>query len=234
MGIHIICPLICSLIYNTHVHYLDAPAGAEAPEASCTTHSKYLRSGTTTISCFLVRSRSSFISSSSSRSLSLSWSSAVLCAAPLTLGRDSCPISAVDIEPDRASVTPDALVVNAWICAARASAWVGLYGGLFGLFASVVALLLLSCAIVSGDPAVLAATPLAGFSVVEILPLFVRGAGRFAFAFAFPFPVPFPVDPVFAASRPVLCMIEPSLRERISVDWTPGREVRCESNAETC
>lgn len=113
--------------------------------------------------------------------------------------------------------------MNAWICAASASACVGLYGGLLGVFASVVALLLLSCAIVSGDPAVAAAaTPLAGFSVVDILPLFVRGAGAvvlaFAFAFGFAFAFAFPVDPVFAASKPVLCIIEPSLRERISVD----------------
>lgn len=37
-----------------------------------------------------------------------------------------------------------------------------------------------------------------------------------------------------AAKRPVLCMIEPSFRDRIKVDWTPGRDVRCDSNAETC
>lgn len=154
----------------------------------------------------------------------------MLSSAPLTLGRDSWPTSEADVEPDRDNVKPDALVMKAWICAASASAWVGLYGG-FALFASAVALLLfvlvLSCAIVSGDPAV-AATPLAGFSVVEILPLFVRGVEAFAFAF------PAVADPAFAASRPVLCMMEPSLRDRISVDWTPGREVRCESSAETC
>lgn len=37
-----------------------------------------------------------------------------------------------------------------------------------------------------------------------------------------------------AAKRPVLCIIEPSFRDSIRVDWTPGRDVRCESNAETC
>lgn len=38
----------------------------------------------------------------------------------------------------------------------------------------------------------------------------------------------------WGASWPVLWMIEPSLRERIRVDWTPGREVRWDSNAVTC
>lgn len=37
-----------------------------------------------------------------------------------------------------------------------------------------------------------------------------------------------------AAKRPVLCIIEPSFRDNMRVDWTPGRDVRCESNAETC
>lgn len=36
------------------------------------------------------------------------------------------------------------------------------------------------------------------------------------------------------ARRPVVWIIEPSLRERIRVDWTPGREVRWERSAETC
>lgn len=29
-----------------------------------------------------------------------------------------------------------------------------------------------------------------------------------------------------AARSPVLCIMEPSFRERMSVDWTPGRELR--------
>lgn len=37
-----------------------------------------------------------------------------------------------------------------------------------------------------------------------------------------------------AANRPVLWMMEPSLRDRINVDWTPGRDVRCDRSAETC
>ena len=36
------------------------------------------------------------------------------------------------------------------------------------------------------------------------------------------------------ARSPVHCIMEPSLRERISVDCTPGRALRCESRAETC
>lgn len=36
------------------------------------------------------------------------------------------------------------------------------------------------------------------------------------------------------ASWPVLWIMEPSFRERIRVDWTPGREVRWESSAVTC
>lgn len=36
------------------------------------------------------------------------------------------------------------------------------------------------------------------------------------------------------ANSPVLWMIEPSLRERIKVDCTPGREVRWDSSAVTC
>lgn len=35
------------------------------------------------------------------------------------------------------------------------------------------------------------------------------------------------------ASNPVLWMMEPSLRLRMRVDWTPGREVRWERRAET-
>lgn len=38
----------------------------------------------------------------------------------------------------------------------------------------------------------------------------------------------------FAASNPVLWIMEPSLRERMRVDWTPGRDVRCERRAVTC
>ncbi len=34
--------------------------------------------------------------------------------------------------------------------------------------------------------------------------------------------------------RPVVWIMEPSLRERMRVDWTPGREVRWERRAETC
>jgi hypothetical protein len=36
------------------------------------------------------------------------------------------------------------------------------------------------------------------------------------------------------ARRPVLWIMEPSLRERMRVDCTPGREVRWERSAETC
>lgn len=36
------------------------------------------------------------------------------------------------------------------------------------------------------------------------------------------------------AYSPVLWIMEPSLRERMKVDWTPGREVRCERRAVTC
>lgn len=36
------------------------------------------------------------------------------------------------------------------------------------------------------------------------------------------------------ARSPVLWIMEPSLRERMKVDWTPGRDVRCESRAVTC
>jgi hypothetical protein len=36
------------------------------------------------------------------------------------------------------------------------------------------------------------------------------------------------------ANCPVLWMIDPSLRDRINVDCTPGREVRWESSAVTC
>lgn len=36
------------------------------------------------------------------------------------------------------------------------------------------------------------------------------------------------------AKRPVVWIMEPSLRERMRVDWTPGREVRWERRAETC
>lgn len=36
------------------------------------------------------------------------------------------------------------------------------------------------------------------------------------------------------AYSPVLWIIEPSLRERMKVDWTPAREVRCDRSALTC
>lgn len=36
------------------------------------------------------------------------------------------------------------------------------------------------------------------------------------------------------ANNPVLWIIEPSFRERINVEWTPGREVRWERRAVTC
>lgn len=36
------------------------------------------------------------------------------------------------------------------------------------------------------------------------------------------------------ANSPVLWIIEPSLRERMKVDWTPGRELRCDRRALTC
>ena len=37
-----------------------------------------------------------------------------------------------------------------------------------------------------------------------------------------------------AASNPVPCIMDPSRRERMNVDWTPGREVRWERRAVTC
>lgn len=43
-----------------------------------------------------------------------------------------------------------------------------------------------------------------------------------------------PFSSVICANCPVLWMMDPSFRERIKVDCTPGREVRCESSAETC
>ena len=38
----------------------------------------------------------------------------------------------------------------------------------------------------------------------------------------------------WGASSPVLWMMRPSLRERIRVDCTPGREVRWDRSAVTC
>ena len=35
-------------------------------------------------------------------------------------------------------------------------------------------------------------------------------------------------------TNPVLCMIDPSLRDKIRVDWMPGRDVRCDNNAVIC
>lgn len=58
-----------------------------------------------------------------------------------------------------------------------------------------------------------------------------------------PVPVPVPVSgrcgvdvPVLGSSAksPELWMIDPSLRERIRVDCTPGRDVRCERSEVTC
>lgn len=43
-----------------------------------------------------------------------------------------------------------------------------------------------------------------------------------------------PFSSVVCASCPVLWIMDPSLRERIKADCTPGREVRCESSAVTC
>jgi hypothetical protein len=43
-----------------------------------------------------------------------------------------------------------------------------------------------------------------------------------------------PFSSVVCANCPVLWMMDPSLRERIKVDCTPGREVRCESSVVTC
>lgn len=43
-----------------------------------------------------------------------------------------------------------------------------------------------------------------------------------------------PFSSVVWASCPVLWIMDPSLRERIKADCTPGREVRCESSAVTC
>jgi hypothetical protein len=37
-----------------------------------------------------------------------------------------------------------------------------------------------------------------------------------------------------AASWPVACIIDPSLRDRMRVDWTPGRDIKWDSWAETC
>lgn len=49
----------------------------------------------------------------------------------IPLDRESYPISSlpvVDPEPDNDSANPDALVMKANMCAARVSAWLGLYG----------------------------------------------------------------------------------------------------------
>lgn len=41
-------------------------------------------------------------------------------------------------------------------------------------------------------------------------------------------------DEEVVANSPVHRMMDPSLRERMSVDCTPGRDVRCERSAVTC
>lgn len=111
------------------------PVPPLACAASCTTQSRYFRSGTTTISCFLVRIRSSFTSSSPSRSSpSASLSS---CGVLVPFASVSYPPSnPVELDPSPAccvigldSETPsaEALETKAKMCAASASACEGWY-----------------------------------------------------------------------------------------------------------
>lgn len=42
------------------------------------------------------------------------------------------------------------------------------------------------------------------------------------------------VDSGEGAKSPVLWIMDPSFRDRMNVDWTPGRDVRCDRSALTC
>lgn len=95
------------------------------------------------------------------------------------------------------------------MCAARASPWLGLYGCCCGVVVDEEEEFVRSCEV-----------------VVESGVVVEDGST--------PFPRGLLLLLLFDASSPVLWMMEPSLRERIRVDCTPGREVRWDSKAETC
>jgi hypothetical protein len=186
-----------------------APAATPAPlalVASCTTQSRYFRSGTTTISCLRVRIRNSFTSSSSSRSAESGSPSSrgVLVPLAYTLGAPSrvgvARSSALPVGRENDIPRAEALETKLKMWAASVSACEGWYVEGEGWAGE------------DGEESV-------GGSVVGG----AIGAERGVFV------------PLSSGARsPVLWMIDPSLRERMRVDCTPGREVRWESSAVTC